>query len=289
MIVIDGKKASDEILSEIKIQIEHLSASGKRIPRLVAILVGDNPASKAYVGAKMKACEKTGMLSDVIQLPASISEQDLKQHIQQLNEDETTDGFIVQLPLPAQINENEVIKLIHPSKDVDGFHPENLGKMLLGQDCFIPATPYGITKLIEHYQVPTQGKHVVVVGRSNIVGTPMSVLMSRNQTFANATVTLCHSKTDDISKYTLQADIIIVAIGKAHYLKANMVKPGAVVIDVGINRITNVDGTSKLTGDADYEALKNVCSMMTPVPGGVGPMTIAGLLLNTLKAYHAEK
>ncbi|MDQ3192694.1 MAG: bifunctional 5,10-methylene-tetrahydrofolate dehydrogenase/5,10-methylene-tetrahydrofolate cyclohydrolase [Bacteroidota bacterium] len=286
MELIDGKKISSDIKAELALEVGKLREEGHKIPHLAAILVGNDGASETYVAAKVKACEQTGFKSSLFRLPDSISEKELLLKIEQINSDDDIDGIIVQLPLPKHINEEKVTLKISVEKDVDGFHPENLGKMVLGQPSFISATPFGIIKLLERYNILTSGKNCVVIGRSNIVGSPMSILMSRNAYPGNSTVTLCHSKTNNLNYYTLNADIIIVALGKPGFLKADMVKQGAVVIDVGITRVESNKTKSgyKLLGDVDFENVAPKCSYITPVPGGVGPMTIAGLLLNTLEA-----
>jgi methylenetetrahydrofolate dehydrogenase (NADP+) / methenyltetrahydrofolate cyclohydrolase len=290
MILLDGKAVSEKLLLEIKQEVKFITQNGKRAPHLAAVLVGNNPASMAYVGSKIKACEKVGFSSTLVELPADASEADVLNAVEYLNKDESVDGFIVQLPLPASVDEKKVVLKVLPQKDVDGFHPENLGRMMSGLPCFLPATPFGILKLMEHYSIETAGKNVVVLGRSNIVGTPISIMLSRPGKSGDATVTLCHSKTRALKEICLQADIIIAAIGRPYFLKADMVKKGAVVIDVGINRVedSSLGKGYKLVGDADTESLKEVCSSITPVPGGVGPMTIAGLLLNTLQAYKNQ-
>jgi methylenetetrahydrofolate dehydrogenase (NADP+)/methenyltetrahydrofolate cyclohydrolase len=290
MILLDGKAVSEKLLLEIKQEVQLLTQNGRRAPHLAAILVGNNPASMAYVGSKIKACEKVGFSSTLVELPSDASEADVLNAVDYLNKDESIDGFIVQLPLPLNVDEKKVVLKVLPQKDVDGFHPENLGRMMSGLPCFLPATPFGILKLMEHYSIETAGKNVVVLGRSNIVGTPISIMLSRPGKSGDATVTLCHSKTRELKEVCLKADIIIAAIGRPYFLKADMVKKGAVVIDVGINRVedSSLGKGYKLVGDADTESLKEVCSSITPVPGGVGPMTIAGLLLNTLQAYKNQ-
>jgi methylenetetrahydrofolate dehydrogenase (NADP+)/methenyltetrahydrofolate cyclohydrolase len=290
MILLDGKAVSEKLLLEIKQEVQLLTQNGRRAPHLAAILVGNNPASMAYVGSKIKACEKVGFSSTLVELPSDASEADVLNAVDYLNKDESIDGFIVQLPLPLNVDEKKVVLKVLPQKDVDGFHPENLGRMMSGLPCFLPATPFGILKLMEHYSIETAGKNVVVLGRSNIVGTPISIMLSRPGKSGDATVTLCHSKTSELKEVCLKADIIIAAIGRPYFLKADMVKKGAVVIDVGINRVedSSLGKGYKLVGDADTESLKEVCSSITPVPGGVGPMTIAGLLLNTLQAYKNQ-
>lgn len=287
MTLLDGKAVSEKLLLEIKEEVGKITASGKRAPHLAAVLVGNNPASMAYVGSKIKACEKVGFSSTMVELPADASEEEVLKAVDYLNNNPDIDGFIVQLPLPHHVDEKKIVLRVHPSKDVDGFHPENLGRMMTGLPCFLPATPFGIIKLIEHYQIETAGKNVVVIGRSNIVGTPISIMLSRPGKTGDATVTLCHSRTQNLKDICLQADIIIVAIGRPHFLTAEMVREGAVVIDVGINRVEDPQHPKgyKLVGDADTSNLSSKCSFLTPVPGGVGPMTIAGLLLNNLLAY----
>jgi methylenetetrahydrofolate dehydrogenase (NADP+)/methenyltetrahydrofolate cyclohydrolase len=249
-------------------------------------LVGENPASKAYVGSKVKTCAELGFESTLVTYTQDVTEQELLEKIEYFNQNKEVDGILVQLPLPAHISEQKVIDTILPSKDVDGFHPENLGKMMLGQASFVPATPYGIMLMLQHYGISTAGKHCVVIGRSNIVGTPMSLLLSRNTDPGNCTVTMCHSKTKDMAAICRQADIIVAAIGKPHFVTADMVKEGAIVIDVGINRIASDTTKSgfRLTGDVDFEQVAPKCSYITPVPGGVGLMTICALMKNTLLA-----
>jgi methylenetetrahydrofolate dehydrogenase (NADP+) / methenyltetrahydrofolate cyclohydrolase len=286
MNIIDGKKVSSDIKGEIAHEVKELMHYGRKVPHLAAILVGNDGASETYVSAKVKACELTGFHSTLIRLPEDISEGDLLEKIEEVNQNDDIDGLIVQLPLPRHMDEDKIARAVKPEKDVDGFHPVNIGKMVLGQPAYLPATPFGILKLLERYDIATTGKHCVIIGRSNIVGTPMSILMSRNAHPGNCTVTLCHSKTQNLRDFTLTADIIIVALGKPLFLKADMVKEGAVVIDVGITRVESDKTKSgyKLLGDVDYDEVAAKCSYITPVPGGVGPMTIAGLLLNTLDA-----
>lgn len=287
MQLLDGKHLAQTIQDELRASVQAATASGTRAPHLAAVLVGNNPASAAYVRNKMKACEYVGFRSSLVEFADDVSEQTLLDTIRGLNEDADLDGFIVQLPLPKHIDEEKVTFAIAPAKDVDGFHPLNLGLMLLGSPTFIPATPFGILEILRRYQIPTKGKHCVVVGRSNIVGTPMSVLMSRNSDVGNCTVTLTHSHTQNLTAETLKADILIAAIGKPLFIKGEMVKEGAVVIDVGINSID--DATSKkgykLVGDVDFDAVAPKCSYITPVPGGVGAMTVTALLMNTWTAY----
>lgn len=283
MNLLDGKFLSAQIKEEIKLQIDGLKSEGKRVPNLVAVIVGENPASQTYVASKAKNCEAVGMQSSVKTFPESISEAELLNVISELNKDETVDGFIVQLPLPKHISEKNIIEAIAPEKDVDGFHPINLGKLMLGEETFIPATPMGIMEMLKRYQIETKGKHAVVIGRSNIVGTPISLLLSRNTNPGNCTVTLCHSSTKNLKEICQSADIIVAAIGKKNFVTADMVKDGAVIIDVGINR---EPGEKKIYGDVDFENVAPKCSYITPVPGGVGLMTIAALMMNTMKSYQ---
>ena len=286
MKILDGKLAAQAVKEKLKIAVEKLKAEGKKVPHLAAILIGDNGASATYVAANVKACEETGFISTLLRFDTSITATQLLEKITELNKNSAIDGILVQLPLPAHIAEEEVIKAIDPAKDVDGFHPVNLGKMVQGQSGFIPATPYGIMLLLEHYQIETTGKNAVVIGRSNIVGRPMSILLSGNTPQGNCTVTLCHSRTKELETHCKQADIIVAALGKPEFLQANMIKKGAVVIDVGITRVN--DNTKKsgfrLLGDVHFESVAPLCSWITPVPGGVGPMTIAALLKNTFQA-----
>ena len=286
MIVLDGKATSIAIQEELKIQVTERLEKGHGRPHLAAIIVGDNPASRAYVGHKIKACERVGFDSSLIELPHNIREEELLREVEALNNDDAINGFIVQLPLPRHIDEQTVLQAINPDKDVDGFHPIHAGRLSLGLPSFLPATPAGIMELLDRYGIETSGKHAVIIGRSSIVGTPMALLLSRNASPGNCTVTICHSRTQDLPSFTRQADILIAAIGKPHFVTADMIKPGAVVIDVGINRIPDASkkSGSRLTGDVDYEGAIDVVSAMTPVPGGVGPMTIAMLLKNTLQA-----
>lgn len=290
MNLLDGKKLAAEIKSEIKQEVNSLLALGSRAPHLAAVLVGDDPASQAYVGNKVRSCEEVGFRSTLIRKPASTSEAELLAIVNDLNHNPDVDGFIVQLPLPPHIDEQRVNLAIDPRKDVDGFHPENFGRMAQGLPCYLPATPFGILELLRRYNIPTSGKEVVVLGRSNIVGTPMSVLLSRKGYPGDATVTICHSRTQHLSEHTRKADILIVAIGQAELVKANMVKEGAVVIDVGMNRVDapNTAKGYRLTGDVDFQAVAPLCQWITPVPGGVGQLTVVALLLNTLKANKGE-
>lgn len=286
MQILDGKVASKEIREELYGVVQRRKDKNQKLPHLAAILVGDDSASITYVNAKIKACKEIGFKNTLIHLKDNVTETQLLDLVNQLNNNPEIDGFIVQLPLPTHIDEKKIILAIDPKKDVDGFHPTNLGKMMLNLPCFLPATPAGILKLIKKYNIETEGKHCVVIGRSHIVGAPISVLMSRNSIPGNATVTLAHSKTKNLKELTLQADIIITAVGKPRFLTADMVKKGIVVIDVGMNRIDDATRKSgyRLMGDADFENVSQKASFITPVPGGVGPMTIVSLLTNTLKA-----
>jgi methylenetetrahydrofolate dehydrogenase (NADP+)/methenyltetrahydrofolate cyclohydrolase len=288
MILLDGNKTSDDIKLEIAKRVEQLKSDGRKVPHLAAVIVGNNGASLTYVNAKVKACERVGFESSLISLPETISENELLAKIEELNNDSKIDGYIVQLPLPKHIDEHKVTLAIAPSKDVDGFHPENLGRMVLNLPCFLPATPAGILQLLERYNVETSGKSCVVVGRSHIVGSPMSILMARNTKVGNCTVTLTHSKTKNLKELCQSADIIIAALGKPEFLTADMVKQGAVVVDVGITRVDDPTKKSgfRLLGDVKFDEVAPKCSYITPVPGGVGPMTIASLMLNTLQAVE---
>jgi methylenetetrahydrofolate dehydrogenase (NADP+)/methenyltetrahydrofolate cyclohydrolase len=287
MLVLDGKIAAAAVKASLQKQTAAIAANGKRAPHLAAILVGNNGASETYVASKVKNCEETGFLSSLIRFDENVSEDILLETIQKLNNDNTVDGILVQLPLPKHISDQKVIEAIDPKKDVDGFHPVNVGKLVQGLETFIPATPYGIMLLLEHFNIDTKGKHAVVVGRSNIVGRPMSILLSSNVNKGNCTVTICHSHTPNIEAFCKEADILVAALGKPGFITANMVKPGAVIIDVGITRVT--DDTTKsgfrIKGDVAYNEVSEVASAITPVPGGVGLMTIAGLLKNTMQAY----
>jgi methylenetetrahydrofolate dehydrogenase (NADP+)/methenyltetrahydrofolate cyclohydrolase len=286
MLLLDGKKLADELKSEIKTEVDQLVSQGKKQPHLAAILVGTDGGSLTYVGHKVKACEQVGFKSTMLHFDSAMTEAELLQEVAKLNADPDVDGFIVQLPLPVHISADKVIMAIDPSKDVDGFHPVNVGKVTLGLPAFVSATPLGITKILERYNIETSGKHCVVIGRSNIVGRPMSILMSGQLPTGNATVTVCHSRTKNLKDITLQADIIIAALGKPEFLTGDMVREGAVVIDVGTTRVT--DTTSKagwrLKGDVKFDDVSKKASAITPVPGGVGPMTVVSLLLNTLQA-----
>jgi methylenetetrahydrofolate dehydrogenase (NADP+) / methenyltetrahydrofolate cyclohydrolase len=290
MEILDGKKASASILEELKMEVASKAVAGQKLPHLAAILVGNNGASETYVNAKVKACEQVGFKSTMIRHEADISEIKLLETITELNLDPDIDGILVQLPLPKHISEEKVINCIHPDKDVDGFHPINTGKLLQGQPMFISATPHGIMLLLDYYKIETKGKHAVVIGRSNIVGRPMSVLLSSNKNPGNCTVTLCHSHTQNIKDFCLQADIIVAALGKPEFLKEDMVKEGAVVIDVGITRTPDASRKTgfKLKGDVDYNKVAPKCSWITPVPGGVGPMTIAALMKNTFMSCQLK-
>lgn len=291
MELLDGKKISAQIKEEIAAEVNKMKENGEKVPHLAAVIVGNDGASLTYVGSKVKACEQVGFQSTLIRLPGTTSEVELLKKIEELNNDEDIDGFIVQLPLPPQIDTQEVIMAIHPDKDVDGFHPTNFGKMALDMSTFIPATPFGILELLERYNVQTQGKHTVVIGRSHIVGRPMSILMGRKGFPGNSTVTLTHSHTKNITQITSQADIIISALGQPNFLKAEMVKDDAVVIDVGITRVPDETSAKgyKIVGDVDFENVSKKASYITPVPGGVGPMTIAMLLKNTLLARERHR
>lgn len=286
MQILDGKLVSAAIKAQLAEKVTELKALGKKVPHLAAILVGNDPASETYVASKVKSCAEIGYNSTLLRFDEKISEKHLLDNITLLNENADIDGILVQLPLPKHINEEVVINTIDPSKDVDGFHPVNVGKMVSGLPTFIPATPYGIMLMLEHYKVPTKGKHAVVIGRSHIVGTPMSILLSRNTYPGNCTVTLTHSQTANLKEICLQADIIVAAIGRPNFVTADMVKEGAAIVDVGINRIADPSRKSghRLVGDVNFDEVAEKCSFITPVPGGVGPMTIAALLKNT---YHA--
>ncbi|CAN5232627.1 bifunctional methylenetetrahydrofolate dehydrogenase/methenyltetrahydrofolate cyclohydrolase FolD [soil metagenome] len=290
MQILDGKALSIIIKERIKEEVETITAAGGKVPHLAAVLVGNDGGSETYVGHKVKACEYVGFNSTLVRRDGNTTEAELLEIVNSLNQNPDIDGFIVQLPLPKHINGEKVLQAIDPKKDVDGFHPINVGRMMQGLDAYLPATPYGILQLLEHYHIETTGKHCVVIGRSNIVGSPMSVLLARNAYPGNCTVTLCHSRTHNLREFTINADIIIAAIGKPGFLKADMVKDGAVVIDVGTTRVD--DDTKKagwrLSGDVDYENVAPKCSYITPVPGGVGPLTVTSLLMNTLRAAKGE-
>jgi methylenetetrahydrofolate dehydrogenase (NADP+)/methenyltetrahydrofolate cyclohydrolase len=288
--ILDGKLISEQIQAEILLEVNTLKAQGGKTPHLAAILVGNDGASETYVAAKVKACEKAGFISSLVRLPETATEQELLTKIDELNNKASIDGYIVQLPLPKHIREHKIMEAIAPQKDVDGFHPQNVGRMALNLPTYLPATPYGIMQLLERYKIETAGKHCVVIGRSHIVGSPISILMARNAVPGNCTVTLCHSRTANLKEHTLKADILIVALGKSEFVTADMVKDGVVVIDVGITRIKSDKTKSgfKLVGDVNYEEVAPKASFITPVPGGIGPMTIASLLINTLKASKKE-
>ena len=284
MIILDGKKTSNDIKEEIAVEVNSIVSSGGKTPHLSAILVGSDGASETYVNAKVKACAKVGFQSTLIRLSEDVSEEDLLAEVKKINDNSDIDGLIVQLPLPKHINEMKVTEAIDPKKDVDGFHPSNIGRMALNLPTYLPATPAGILELLKRYDVETSGKHCVVIGRSHIVGSPMSILMSRNNNPGNCTVTLTHSRTQNLKEITKSADILIVALGKAEFVTSDMIKEGVCIIDVGITRVRSDKTKSgwKLLGDVNFEDVKEKCSFITPVPGGVGPMTIAMLLQNTL-------
>lgn len=288
MQLLDGKIASTAIQKELKEKTQSLINAGQRSPHLAAILIGNNGASETYVGAKVKTCAELGFESTLIRLPETISEEALLKEIDGLNTHPSVDGILVQLPLPTHIREEKVIERIHPSKDVDGFHPVSIGQMVAGKPSFIPATPYGILLLLEHYQIETKGKHAVVIGRSHIVGTPISILLSRKGYPGDCTVTLCHSSTKELKSFCIQADILIAALGRPEFITADMIKKDAVVVDVGITRVHDASKKSgfSLKGDVRFDDVAPVCSFITPVPGGVGPMTIAALMKNTFHAYQ---
>ena len=292
MTILDGKQTANDIKTELAVRVDQLILQGKRPPHLAAVLVGNDGASLTYVGSKVRSCERIGYESTLIQLPEETTEAELLQQIDRLNANAAVDGFIVQLPLPKHIDEEKVLMAIDPDKDVDGFHPTNFGKMALDMESFIPATPYGIMELLRRYQIDISGKHAVVIGRSHIVGRPMSILLSRKSSPGNATVTLTHSRTKNLADITKEADIVVSALGVPNFLKGNMVKIGAIIIDVGITRVPDSSHPKGyvITGDVDYERVKEKASFITPVPGGVGPMTIAMLLQNTYLAYsrHAD-
>lgn len=291
MQLLDGKIAAQSVKDQLAEQVKNLVFKGLRPPHLAAILVGQNGASETYVASKIRNCAETGFRSSLVRMDENVTEEELKAQIALLNEDDSVDGILVQLPLPKQIREDHIIQLIDPDKDVDGFHPMNTGRMVQGLPSFIPATPFGIMMLLEHYKIDTQGKHAVVIGRSNIVGRPISVLLNQDGPRGNCTVTVCHSRSRNLNEICRQADIIVAAIGKPRFLKADMVKEGAVVIDVGITRVP--DATKKsgfaIQGDVDFAEVSAKCSYITPVPGGVGLMTIAALLQNTYHAYTRRK
>jgi methylenetetrahydrofolate dehydrogenase (NADP+)/methenyltetrahydrofolate cyclohydrolase len=287
MIVLDGKIASAAVKQQLAAQTKQILESGKRAPHLAAILVGTNGASETYVASKVKNCDEVGFRSTLIRLDEQVGESVLLEAIETLNTDPEVDGILVQLPLPKQISEQKVIQAINPAKDVDGFHPSSAGRLVQGLPSFIPATPYGIMLMLEHFQIETKGKHAVVIGRSNIVGRPMSILLSSNLAYGNCTVTLCHSHTKDLKTFCRQADILVAALGRPEFVKADMVKAGAVVIDVGITRVDDTTAKKgfRIKGDVAYSEVAEKAAAITPVPGGVGLMTIAGLLKNTMLAY----
>ena len=286
MKLIDGKKISEKVLDEIKFSVQNRVKNNLKIPHLAAILVGDDGASKTYVNSKIKACEKVGFKSSFFKFDDSISEIELLNQIKKINENDDIDGFIVQLPLPKHINQEVILNKVSPAKDVDGFHPNNYGKMTLGIDTFIPATPAGIVELIERSEIQTEGKKCLVIGRSQIVGRPISILLSQNKSFGNSTVTVAHSRSKDLEKLCLDSDIIISAIGIPEFIKGNMIKKGSSIIDVGITRVDDSSSPKgyRIVGDVDFKSVSNNVGYITPVPGGVGPMTISMLLKNTLKA-----
>ena len=286
MQILDGKKVSQAVKDQLKIDVAQLFTEGKKVPHLAAILVGNDGASETYVASKVKSCEEVGFKSTLIRYEADISEHLLLEKIQALNHDPDVDGILVQLPLPKHISDDKVINTIDPDKDVDGFHPVSVGRMVQGLPTFIPATPHGIMLMLEHYKINTAGMHAVVIGRSNIVGRPMSILLSENKNPGNCTVTLCHSKTKNIAELCRNADIIVAALGRPGFVTEDWVKEGAIVIDVGITRVADPTKKSgfRLRGDVDYENVAPKCSWITPVPGGVGPMTIAALLNNTYRS-----
>ncbi len=286
MQILDGKLLSEKIKQEIAEKVRQIKLDGGKIPHLAAVLVGNDGASETYVGSKVKSCKEVGFKSTLIRLDEDLTEQALLAEIHMLNNDDEIDGFIVQLPLPKHINEQKIVLTINPDKDVDGFHPVNVGKMVQNLPCFLPATPYGILQMMERYNIPTEGKHCVVIGRSNIVGMPMSILMARKGYPGNCTVTLCHSQTNNLREEISRADIVIAALGRPEFVTGDMVKQGATVIDVGITRVPDASKKSgfALKGDVKFDEVAPKCSFITPVPGGVGPMTVVSLLMNTLRA-----
>ena len=290
MQLLDGRATAELIREELKLAVESRRANGQKIPHLAAVIVGSDGASRTYVNSKVKTCEKVGFKSTLIELASDISEEALLSKVHELNSDDEIDGFIVQLPLPKHIDEHKITLAIKPSKDVDGFHPENLGRMMLNLPCFLPATPAGIVEMLDRYAIETSGKHCVVIGRSNIVGSPMSILMWRNANIGNCTVTITHSRTTNLAEIARSADILIVALGKPEFVTKEMVKDGAVVIDVGIHRVEDASRKSgfKLLGDVKFDEVAPKCSFISPVPGGVGPMTIASLMINTLRAMDLK-
>lgn len=291
MQILDGKIVSQSVKDTLKAKVDQLKQNRSRLPFLVAVIVGNNGASETYVASKAKTCDEIGFLNTTIRLEETVTEQKLIEVIQELNNDDTVDGILIQLPLPQHINNEKIINTIHPSKDVDGFHPISIGKLIQGAPTFTPATPHGVMLMLEHYNIETKGMHAVVIGRSNIVGRPMSVLLSQPSQYGNCTVTLCHSHTKNLKAICLQADIVVAALGIPHFLTADMVKENAVVIDVGITRVEDASKKSgyAIKGDVDFENVAPKASFITPVPGGVGLMTIAALLKNTWIAYEARE
>jgi len=291
MVLLDGKKTSQELKEEIAAAVAVLRQQGKKVPHLAAVIVGNDGASLTYVSSKVKACEQVGFQSTLVKLPEDTSEDALLEKVKELNANADIDGYIVQLPLPKHIDEEKVLLAVDPKKDVDGFHPANFGRMALELESFIPATPYGIMQLLERYDIDTQGKHAIVIGRSHIVGRPISILLSQKGKYANATVTLAHSRTSDLKNLVLQADIVVSALGIPNFVTADMIKPGAVVVDVGITRVPDADAPKgyRIVGDVDFDQVAPKTSFITPVPGGVGPMTIAMLLKNTLLARERSE
>jgi len=286
MVLLDGKKLSNDIKDEIAVEVNKIVANGKKVPHLAAVIVGSDGASLTYVGSKVRACERVGFESTLVSLPETTSEDELLSKVAELNNDDSIDGYIVQLPLPKHIDEQKVLMAVDPNKDVDGFHPVNVGKMTLDLPSFLPATPYGIMEMLERYEVETSGKNVVIIGRSHIVGRPMSILMSQKRKSGNATVTIAHSRTQNLSEITKEADIIVAALGISEFLTGDMVKDGVVIIDVGITRVPDdsKERGYRIAGDVHFGSVSQKASFITPVPGGVGPMTIAMLLKNTLQA-----
>lgn len=291
MVLLDGKKTSQELKEEIAAAVAVLRQEGKKVPHLAAVIVGNDGASLTYVSSKVKSCEQVGFQSTLVKLPEDTTEEALLEKVKELNANADIDGYIVQLPLPKHIDEEKVLLAIDPKKDVDGFHPANFGRMALELESFIPATPYGIMQLLERYDIDTQGKHAIVIGRSHIVGRPISILLSQKGKYANATVTLAHSRTTDLKNLVLQADIVVSALGIPNFVTADMIKPGAVVVDVGITRVSDANAPKgyRIVGDVDFDQVAPKTSFITPVPGGVGPMTIAMLLKNTLLARERSE
>ena len=286
MKLLDGKLIAEQVKAELAVAVQEMKSAGHRAPHLAAILVGHDGASETYVASKVKSCKEIGFGSTLVRFPSDVSQEELMAAVEQINNDDQIDGVIVQLPLPKHIDEQQVIEAVHPSKDVDGFHPENVGRLVLSMPTFVSATPAGIMELLKRYGIETAGKHCVVLGRSNIVGTPMSILLSRNSNPGNCTVTLCHSRTSDLASYTRSADILVVALGRAEFVTADMVKEGVVVIDVGITRLDAPESPKgyRIVGDVAFDEVAAKTSYITPVPGGVGRMTIAALLQNTMQA-----